>query len=392
MKRKAMKSILAMGLAAGLASAAHATQGVTDTEVVIGSNGDLSGIFASFNVGAIKAAQQLFDEVNEKGGIHGRKIRFVVEDHGYQVPKAVQNFNKLINSDKVFAMVLNLGTPHNIAGFKMMEPKQVANIGPLTAARQMLEGDTTYKYAGFSSYYDQLRAGVKYLAEEKGAENVCSMYIPSDFGLEIYEGAKEEAEELGLTWAAETTHKPDEQDFVGSIQKLKDAGCDIVATALGVRQTIIAYGTSKKLGWDDVTFIGSSAAFNTAVAKVPEGVTEGFYAAAGWVDHEARMDVPEVKEWAEAYEAKAGEPAGTAAILGYGAAKSLVMGLEAAGPELTAESFQKGMESLEFEDVIADVPIKYGPDDHQGGDLIIISKIENGQWVEVGRVDPTKSQ
>src|SRR5690606_20471423 len=128
---------------------------------------------------------------NAKGGIHGRKIRFVVEDHGYQVPKAVQNFNKLINSDKVFAMILNLGTPHNIAGFPLMEAKQVANVGPLTAARQMLEGDITYKYTGFSSYYDQMRAGVRYLAQEKGAKNFCAMYLPTDFGLEVYEGTKD---------------------------------------------------------------------------------------------------------------------------------------------------------------------------------------------------------
>src|SRR5690606_15216238 len=115
MKSLLKSSILGAALAAGLGSAAHATQGVTDTEIVIGSNGDLSGPFAAFNVGAIKAAQIMFDEVNANGGIHGRKIRFVVEDHAYQVPKAVQNFNKLINSDKVFAMILNLGTPHNIA-------------------------------------------------------------------------------------------------------------------------------------------------------------------------------------------------------------------------------------------------------------------------------------
>jgi branched-chain amino acid transport system substrate-binding protein len=392
MTKTLMKSLLAFGLAAGMSSTALATQGVSDTEVVIGSNGDLSGIFAAFNVGAIKAAQIVFDEVNAKGGIHGRKIRFIVEDHGYQVPKAVQNFNKLVNSDKVFAMILNLGTPHNIAGFKIMEPAKVANVAPLTAARQMLEGDITYKYAGFSSYYDQLRAAVDYLSKERDAKEVCAMYIPSDFGLEVQEGAKEETEELGLTWAAETTHKPDEQDFVGSIQKLRDAGCDIVATALGVRQTIVAYGTAKKLGWTDVVFVGSSAAFNTAVAKVPEGVTEGYYAAAGWVDHEARMDVPEVKAWAEKYQAVTGEPAGTAALLGHGAADTLVRALEAAGPDLTAESFQKGMESLEFYDVIADVPIKYGPGDHQGGDLIVISKVENGMWREVTRIDPAKSQ
>ncbi|QDZ03095.1 ABC transporter substrate-binding protein [Nitratireductor mangrovi] len=390
MRKTITRSILAAATAVGMGSAAYATQGVTDDEIVIGSNGDLSGIFAAFNVGAIKAAQMLFDEVNENGGIHGRKIRFVVEDHGYQVPKAVQNFNKLVNSDQVFAMILNLGTPHNIAGFPIMESKEVANVGPLTAARQMLEGDIAYKYAGFSSYYDQLRAGVKHLASEKGAKEVCAMYIPSDFGKEIQEGAKEEAEELGLTWAAETTHKPDEQDFVGSIQKLKDAGCDIVATALGVRQTIVAYGTAKKLGWTDVTFIGSSAGFNTAVAKVPEGVTEGYYAAAGWVDFEDRLDVPEVKEWAEQYQAYAGQPADTAAQLGYSAAKTLVLGLEAAGKDLTSATFRTAMEGLKYDDVINDVPIDVGAD-HQGGELIVISKIEGGKWVEVARVDPASS-
>ena len=297
MRNAVTKSILAAAFAVGMASAAQATQGVSDTEIVVGSNGDLSGIFAAFNVGAIKAAQQLFDEVNAKGGVHGRKIRLVVEDHGYQVPKAVQNFNKLINSDQVFAMLLNLGTPHNLAGFPLMEAKQVANVSPLTAARQMLEGDISYKYTGFSSYYDQIRAAVTMLAEQNDAKEVCAMYIPSDFGLEVYEGAKDQAEKLGLTYAAETTHKPDEQDFVGSIQKLREAGCDIVATGLGVRQTIVAYGTAKKLGWTDVAFVGSSAGMNTAVAKVPAGETLADYAAAGWSDFENRLDNPEVKAW-----------------------------------------------------------------------------------------------
>src|SRR5690606_38011204 len=389
MRNAVVKSILAAAFATGMASAAQATQGVSDTEIVVGSNGDLSGIFAAFNVGAIKAAQQLFDEANAAGGIHGRKIRFVVEDHGYQVPKAVQNFNKLINSDRVFAMILNLGTPHNLAGFPLMEAKKVANVSPLTAARQMLEGDISYKYTGFSSYYDQIRAAVTMLAEQNDAKEVCAMYIPSDFGLEVYEGAKDQAEKLGLTYAAETTHKPDEQDFVGSIQKLREAGCDIVATGLGVRQTIVAYGTAKKLGWTDVAFVGSSAGMNTAVAKVPEGVTEGYYAAAGWSDFENRLDNPEVKAWADAYQAAHGEPVGTAAQLGYGAARAMIAAFEAAGPELTAESFRTAMEGVKYRDAINDVDIDYGPD-HQGGTLIVISKIEGGKWIEVGRLDESE--
>lgn len=389
MKNAVVKSILAAAFAAGMATAAHATQGVSDTEIVIGSNGDLSGIFAAFNVGAIKAAQQVFDEANEKGGIHGRKIRLVVEDHGYQVPKAVQNFNKLINSDQVFAMILNLGTPHNLAGFPLMEAKQVANVSPLTAARQMLEGDITYKYTGFSSYYDQIRAAVTMLADQYDAKNVCAMYIPTDFGLEVYEGARDQAEKLGLNYASETTHKPDEQDFVGSIQKLREADCDIIATGLGVRQTIVAYGTARKLGWDDVAFVGSSAGMNTAVAKVPEGVTEGYYASAGWSDFENRLDNPEVKAWADAYQAAHGEPVGTAAQLGYGAARAVVQALEAAGPDLTAESFRTAMEGVKYHDAINDVDIDYGPD-HQGGSLIVISKIDGGKWVEVGRLDESE--
>lgn len=388
MKQAILRSALAAGLAAGTALAAQAqeVQGVTDTEVLIGHNGDLSGIFAPFNVQAVKAAQLLFDKVNAEGGIHGRQIKLIAEDHGYQVPKAVQNFNKLINSDKVFAMILNLGTPHNIAGFKMMEPKKIANVSPLTSARQMIEGDISYKYAGLSSYYDQLRAGVNFLHEQDGSDVVCAMYIPSDFGLEIKEGTEDEVEELGLDYAAETTHKPDEQDFVGSLTKLRDAGCEIVATALGVRQTIVVLGTAKKLGWDNMSFIGSSAAFNTAVAKVPGGVTEGYYAAAGWSDLEARMeDTPELKEWAEEFKATFDEEPGTAAQLGYGAANTVVLALEAAGPELTPETFREGMESIDVYDPILDVQVEYGPDDHQGGDTVIISQIKDGMWHEVGR-------
>ncbi len=122
-------------------------------------------------------------------------------------------------------------------------------------------------------------------------------------------------------------------------------------------------------------------------------MTNGYYASAGWADHENRMDNPEVKAWADNYQAKTGEPAGTASILGYGAATTLVRALEAAGKDLTAESFKTAMEGLDFTDVISgDVPVKYGPDDHVGGDLIFISQIQDGKWIELTRIDPHKSQ
>ena len=74
------------------------TQGVTDTEVVIGSNQDMSGPFAAFGAPAVQAAKMYFEEVNAAGGVHGRQIRLVVEDHAYQMPKAMSALNKLVNS------------------------------------------------------------------------------------------------------------------------------------------------------------------------------------------------------------------------------------------------------------------------------------------------------
>ena len=385
-----MKRLTSIAMAGALALSAGSnawaeTQGVTDKEIVFGSVNDLSGIFAAVGVPAVNGANLRFEEANAAGGVHGRQIRFVVEDNGYQIPRAMQGYNKLLNRDKVFAMLLSLGTPMNIAGFKLLDPKGIPNVSPLSAARQMLQDPVDNKFIGFSSYYDQVEAGVSYLAGEFGAEEVCTMYIPSDFGKEIQESSVETAAKLGLSFAAETTHKPDELDFVGSLTKLKAAGCDIVTMALGVRQGITVVGTAKKLGWTDVKFLNTSAGFLDVVAAVPGGVTEGLYAAAGWVDLIARAEEPAPAKFMADYEAKFGHPAGGFAMLGYSAADTVVRALEAAGQDLTHESFVKGMESLNFFDELTDSKISYGPDDHRGADDIVISVVESGKWKVLSR-------
>jgi len=384
-----MKKFLAVAAGLSLAAApAFATQGVTDTEVVIGSANDLSGPFAAFGAPSIKAAQLYFDEINAKGGVHGRKIRLVVEDHGYQVPKAVQAANKLVNRDKVFAMTLSLGTPHNIAAFKLLNAKGIPNLNPLSAARQMLQEPVKYKFTGLSSYYDGVRATVDYMVKEKGAKTICSMYIPSDFGKEIQAAAVDMTKELGLTYGGETTHKPDETDYVGSLTKLKNANCDLVAVALSVRGVITAVATAKKIGWDNVSFVGSSASFHTAIAKVPGGVTDGFYAGAGWQDLEARAAEPEVAEWIKSYTEATGEKfPGTGALLGRSAAEALVRALEATGKDLTSDSFVKAMETLKYEDKIMGNSVEMSPEDHTGSKDVFISKIEGGSWKVVGKAN-----
>ncbi|WP_299945993.1 ABC transporter substrate-binding protein [uncultured Ruegeria sp.] len=374
------------GLAAATALTASATmswaqtQGVSDDEIVIGSVNDLSGIFAAVGVPATKGANVVFDRVNAEGGVHGRKIRFVVEDNGYQMPRAMQGYNKLLNRDKVFAMLQSLGTPMNVAGFKLLDPKGIPNVAPLTAARQMLQEPVKNKFTSFSTYYDQARIGVKYLNGEFGSQTVCTMYLPTDFGEEILEGSKAGAEEAGITFGTETTHKPDETDFVGSLSKLKEEGCDIVTMALGVRQAITVVGTAKKMGLEDMKFLGTSASFLTVVAQVPGGVTDGFYAAASWLDLWARAEEPAPAAFIAEYKEATGEDPVGFSMLGYSAAEMMVKALEAAGPDLTHDSFITAMESLDYMDELVGNQITYGPDDHQGADTVFVSVVENGAW------------
>lgn len=388
---KKLNTLVAAAVAATVAFGANAqTRGVTDDEIRIGGVLDLSGVFAAISTPAINGANLAFEEINAAGGIHGRQITYLVEDHGYQLPRATQGFNKLIERDQVFAMLLNLGTPHNLAHYPLMERRQVPNIGPLTAARQILpEGDPGLNFTSFSSYYDQIRLGLEYLQGETGSSNVCSMYLPTDFGEEIASSSRENAPLLGMNFVAETTHRPDEQDFVGALTRLRSEGCEIITLALGVRAAITVVGTAKRLGWDDVTFLSSSAGFLEPVAMVPGGVTDGLYAAASWQDLYSRAAAGDeaAVQFIGAYQARYDQPASMFAMLGYTAAHQLGMALEAAGPDLTVETFLQGMYSLDYYDALLGTQIDFGEGDHQGSNNVYISQVADGSWHTVASIE-----
>lgn len=146
--------------------AAEPVRGVTDTEIRLGGMHDLSGVFAAFSSPAVQVANDMFDEVNEAGGIHGRKIRYIVEDHAYQVPKATQAVNKLVTRDEVFAMLMSLGTPHNLAAFPVMDSNNVPSILPLALSRPMeTEGDFSRRFVFGPSYYEGVLKGASWMAD-----------------------------------------------------------------------------------------------------------------------------------------------------------------------------------------------------------------------------------
>ena len=257
------------------AGASAQTRGVTPTEVVFGMHTDLSGVAATYGVSSSNGVKMRFDEINEAGGINGRKLKVIVEDQGYQVPKAVQACNKLINRDKVFAFVAPLGTPMNNACFKDQFAAGVPNLFPLSAARSMYEPFERLKFYGAASYVDQIRAGIEYFVKTKGKKAICVMYQDTDFGKEILEGAELQTKKLGIKLVETAAHKPTDQDFTASITKLRAAGCDLIAMGTIVRDSIVPYTTARKAGWTDVDFLGSAAVYDLVVGAAPG--MDGFY-------------------------------------------------------------------------------------------------------------------
>ena len=364
------------------AYAADPVRGVTDTEVVIGTITDLSGVTAVQGVNNSDAVRMSFDEANAKGGVNGRKIKYIVEDNQYQVPRAVQAMNKLLNNDNIFATIDDGGTPMNDANMPAQFAKNVPNMFPLTAARSMYEPFNRLKFAQFASYYDQMRAAVKYFAQTKWRKAFCVSYQDSDFGKDVLAGVVAETEALGLKVVATTAHRPTDTDFNGAIEKLHDAGCDVVMMGTIVRDTNIIIQTARKMSWN-VDLVGQFASYDTAVATLPGGATEGFYCMTPALYAYPDDPRPAVQDFAKRYKARYGRDPNFHGEVGYTAAQLVLTGLQNAGKELTVDSFIKGMEAIhDYKDIFG-AELSFGPDQHHGSTRSFLTVVKDARWVPV---------
>jgi branched-chain amino acid transport system substrate-binding protein len=371
---------IASMMVVGAASAQQ--RGVTKDEVLFGMHTDLSGVAATYGVSSSNAVKMRFDEVNEAGGIHGRKLRVIVEDQGYQVPKAVQACNKLINRDNVFAFVAALGTPMNNACFKDQLAAGVPNLFPLSAARSMYEPYDKLKFYGAACYVDQIRSAIDYFVKNKGKKAICVMYQDTDFGKEILAGAELQTKKLGIKLVETAGHKPTDQDFTASLTKLKAAGCDLIVMGTIVRDSIVPYTAARKMGWTDVDFVGSAASYDLVVGAAPG--MEGFYGMGLTEMPYADSDHPKVKAFVEAYRKKFNIDPNIGSVYGYVAADLVATGLKNAGADLTTDSFVKGMEAIkDYHDIFNGPRIAFAPNIRQGANSSFLAMSKGGRWVRV---------
>jgi branched-chain amino acid transport system substrate-binding protein len=377
-----LKSTLALALLAMASVHASAqTQGVSKNEIVLGSIQDLSGPLASLGKQVRYGMQLRVDELNEQsGGIHGRKIRLLIEDSQYDPKKAVLATQKLVNQDKIFAMVGHIGTTSNLAAMPIQFAKNVPNLNPITASKEMYEPFHKLKFAFSASYFDQMRVFAPKLAKEKGAKKVCTMHQDDDFGTEVMNGAEAGLKTIGMTLAEKTTYKTGATDFSSQVARLKAANCDMVILGTVLRETIGTIGTARRTGYNPV-FLGSSAAYFDLVHKLGGKAMDGLYAAMTVQNPYLDSASQPLRFWATKYQTKFNEEPAVFSVYGYTAIDNFITAATAAGPNLTTDAFIKALETVTFPADMFGSPItKFGPKKRQGSDQARLSQIVDGRW------------
>ncbi len=358
------------------------SQGISDDEIILGMHTDISGPVSSFGKYSVEGVQMRIDEINKAGGIHGRMLKIIAEDHQYQVPRAVQAANKLLNKDKIFLMVASLGTPMNNAVFEAQEKKDIPNLFPLSSARSMTDPLHRLKFGALSSYYDQIRAGVKWAINERGKNKICVLYQDNDFGQETYEATVDQLSEMGLELHEKATNKPTDTDLTSQITKLKNAGCEAVAMGTIVKDTILGYTKARQMKWDAL-FFGQVASFHPVIASQPDGVTDGFYTFAQFDTPSKANCAPEICDWIDTYESTFGNLPNIGSAYGYMYMDITARALEIAGRDLTTDSFLNALESInDYKIPFGDTVLSWSSEKHLGANVAYLFEVQNGTFIQ----------
>jgi branched-chain amino acid transport system substrate-binding protein len=369
-----------LALAAGAATAQNANQGVSKSEIVLGSIQDLSGPIAGFGKQVRLGMLLRVEEINEQGGINGRKINLIVEDSSYDPKKAVLAAQKLVNQDKIFAMVGHIGTAQNMAAMPVQFEKNVINFFPVTAAREMYEPFHRLKYSFAATYYEQMRSAVPKLVKEKGAKKVCTMYQDDEFGLEVMRGAEAGLKSINMELGEKTSYKRGATDFSSQVARLKSSGCDMVVLGTIIRETIGAIGEARKTGYNP-TFLGSSAAYTDLIHKLGGKAMDGLYATHTsqhpYLDEASQP----IRFWANKYKTKYNEDPTVFSVYGYQLIDAFAAAARKAGANLSTDSFIKAMDTMVIPgDIFGSPEMKFGPQKRLGNELSRLSQLQDARW------------
>ena len=215
-----------LALLLGVATSLDATAGeigVSSDRILFGQAAALEGPSSALGQGMRQGILAAFAEINAKGGVHGRKLELISRDDGYDPDRSVVQTTKLIEEDKVFALIGAVGTPTTAATVPIAQARNVPFIGPFTGAAFLRAPELHNVVNIRASYSAEAEAWIKHLTEDLHVKSIAIFYQDDIFGRDGLAGVKLALEKRNMELTAEATFERNTKAVGSALRTLKRA-------------------------------------------------------------------------------------------------------------------------------------------------------------------------
>ncbi|MEJ0075484.1 MAG: ABC transporter substrate-binding protein [Alphaproteobacteria bacterium] len=373
---------------AAFAAPALAEQGVTADTITFGQAAVLEGAASALGLGMQAGLNAAFNEINPKGGVHGRKIKLISVNDGYEPDRAIAATKKLIEDEKVFALIGPVGTPTSAAAQPIATAAKVPFMGAFTGAGFLRNPKLENVINVRASYDAETEAWVKHLTEDLKITKIAIFYQDDAFGRAGLSGFKKAMDKRNLPIAAEATYERNTVAVKTGVLAIRQAAPEAVVIVGAYKPVAEFIKLSRKIGLNPV-FVNISFVGANALAKElgPEG--KGVIVSQV-VPFPADASLPVVADYHKAIKAAGGEPE-FVSLEGYLAGRLAIAALEKAGRDLTRDGLLKAIKDTGKFD-IGGLPMTFSAEKNEGLDQVWMTIIEgDGSFKPIEKMIKTSS-
>jgi ABC-type branched-subunit amino acid transport system substrate-binding protein len=261
MKKMQLKALCCLLLLVAPAQAEEV--GVDAERILFGQAAAMSGPSSALGVKMRQGILAAFAEVNAKGGVHGRKLELISRDDGYDPDRSVLQTFRLIEEDKVFALIGAVGTPTSLVTVPIAKAQNVPFIGPFTGAGFLREKDLSNVVNIRASYAAEAESWVKHLTEDRHIKRIAIFYQDDPYGRDGLAGVKLALEKRGMELAAEATYERNTKAVTSAMRTLKRAEPEAVVMVGTYAPCAEFIKLARKSGFNpvfvNISFVGAVA-------------------------------------------------------------------------------------------------------------------------------------
>jgi branched-chain amino acid transport system substrate-binding protein len=360
-------------------AAMAAEPGVTDTEIVIGMFGPLSGPLISYGVDPLQAAKMLYEEANKAGGVNGRQIRLVVEDDKCNPNEIVSVVKKLVTVDNVFMLHGGSCTAAISAAVDYINREKVPFAMLNAAGDNAVFPPTRYVFGAFQGTQRTYAAAfATFAAQQLKVKRAAIIVHDDEYGKANAAMAQATFERLGVTVVDIERIPPNISDVTAPLLKIREAKPDVILSGAYPAPAVLIAQKYAEFGMTGIPLLQSAQGIPTPTVFAKNvgdpSALQNFYYVWAFTDI---GDETVHQKYSEMFKAhNTGREGGAFMMSGLPSAYAVLAALKAAGRDLTREGFVDAMQKLDVKPDFMPGPLQFGPNRRDGARTMVVIKYD----------------